>query len=69
MLAPVMGTGSGAAPPTFLVTLARLRLARTDGIGPLTFRRLLARHGSAEAALDALPTLTTRYEPRRTNKT
>jgi DNA processing protein len=35
--------------------LARLRLARTDGIGPATFRRLLDRHGSAEAALAALP--------------
>lgn len=35
--------------------LARLRLARTDGIGPTTFRRLLERHGSAEAALAALP--------------
>jgi len=45
------------------VTLARLRLARTDGIGPLTFRRLLARHGSAEAALDALPESSGRYDP------
>ncbi|WP_419899962.1 DNA-processing protein DprA [Roseomonas sp. USHLN139] len=35
--------------------LARLRLARTEGIGPLTFRRLLTRHGSAAAVLDALP--------------
>ncbi len=35
--------------------LARLRLARTDGIGPATFRRLLDRHGTATAALDALP--------------
>ncbi|WP_149536928.1 DNA-processing protein DprA [Siccirubricoccus phaeus] len=41
-------------------TLARLRLARTEGIGPLTFRRLLARHGSAAAALDALPRLAAR---------
>lgn len=36
-------------------TLARLRLARTEGIGPVTFRRLIARHGSARAALAALP--------------
>lgn len=36
--------------------LARLRLARTEGIGPLTFRRLLQRHGSARAGLAALPT-------------
>jgi DNA processing protein len=35
--------------------LARLRLARTEGIGPSNFRRLLARHGSAAAALAALP--------------
>ena len=35
----------------------RLRLARTDGVGPITFRRLLARYGSAAAALDALPGL------------
>ncbi|MGX9965928.1 DNA-processing protein DprA [Roseomonas sp. F4] len=35
--------------------LARLGLARTDGIGPATFRRPIARHGSAEAAMAALP--------------
>jgi DNA processing protein len=40
--------------------LARLRLARTEGIGPATFRRLLDRHGSAPAALAALPGYTTR---------
>ncbi|MBI1251031.1 MAG: DNA-protecting protein DprA [Alphaproteobacteria bacterium] len=33
---------------------AWLRLARTPRIGPLTFHRLIARHGGAEAALDAL---------------
>ncbi len=36
-------------------TLACLRLARTEGIGPNLYRRLLARHGGAEAALAALP--------------
>jgi DNA processing protein len=35
-------------------SLARLRLARTDGVGPQGFRRLLARHGSAAAALRGL---------------
>lgn len=40
--------------------LARLRLARTDGIGPLTFRRLLERHGSAQATLQALPRIAAR---------
>lgn len=36
---------------------ARLRLARTDRIGPVTFRQLLDRFGSAERAVDALPDL------------
>ncbi|RAI58364.1 DNA-processing protein DprA [Roseicella frigidaeris] len=40
--------------------LARLRLARTEGIGPLTYQRLLERHGSAGAALAALPRLAAR---------
>ncbi len=39
------------------MTLARLRLARTEGVGPLTFRRLLARHDDPDAALAALPAL------------
>lgn len=39
------------------MTLARLRLARTEGVGPVTFRRLMDRFMSAEAALDALPGL------------
>jgi DNA processing protein len=34
-----------------------LRLARTDGVGPLTYRRLLARYGGAAAAIAALPGL------------
>ncbi len=34
---------------------ARLRLARTEGIGPRTFRHLLERFGSAAAALDEMP--------------
>ncbi len=48
-----------AAPlePSPAEALARLRLARTDGIGPSTFRRLIERHGSAAAALAALPRL------------
>ena len=35
----------------------RLRLARTEGVGPITYRRLLARYGSAGAAIAALPDL------------
>lgn len=40
--------------------LARLRLARTDRVGPVAFRELLARCGSAVAALEALPYLSRR---------
>lgn len=36
---------------------ARLRLARTDQVGPVTFRQLLERFGSAERAIEALPDL------------
>ena len=34
-----------------------LRLLRTDNVGPATFRQLLNRFGSADAALEALPGL------------
>lgn len=37
------------------MSLDRLRLARTEGVGPVTYRRLITRFGSADAALDALP--------------
>ncbi|MEO6013641.1 MAG: DNA-processing protein DprA [Devosia sp.] len=37
--------------------IAWLRLIRTDNVGPVTFRQLLNRTGSAEAALAALPKL------------
>lgn len=37
--------------------LARLRLIRTENIGPITFFRLLEQYGSARQALDALPQL------------
>jgi len=35
----------------------RLRLVRTPGIGPVTFRQLMRRFGSAAAALEAVPDL------------
>ncbi len=35
--------------------IAWLRLIRTENVGPVTFRQLLNRFGSAEAALEALP--------------
>ena len=36
---------------------AWLRLARTENVGPVTFRNLIARFGSASAALEELPRL------------
>jgi len=39
---------------------ARLRLLRSANIGPVTYRQLIARLGTAEAALDALPMLAAR---------
>ena len=35
----------------------RLRLIRTEGVGPITYRRLLARYRTPAAALDAVPHL------------
>lgn len=49
-----------AAPFSAEDTIAWLRLARSEGVGPLTFAGLIARFGSAEAALSALPGLTRR---------
>jgi len=40
--------------------VARLRLIRTPTIGPVTYRQLLARFGSAERAIEALPDLAAR---------
>ena len=40
--------------------LARLRLIRTPTIGPVTYRQLLARFGSADRAIEALPDLAAR---------
>ena len=38
----------------------RLRLARTEGVGPVTWRELMRRYGSAARALDVLPDLARR---------
>ena len=38
----------------------RLRLVRSPGIGPITFRQLIARFGDARAALAAVPDLARR---------
>jgi len=41
-------------------SIARLRLIRSDNIGPVTYFQLLARFGSAQAAIDAIPDLAAR---------
>ncbi|HEY1145256.1 MAG TPA: DNA-processing protein DprA [Allosphingosinicella sp.] len=40
--------------------LARIRLIRSPSIGPVTYRQLIARFGSAHAALNAIPDLARR---------
>ena len=45
--------------------LASLRLIRSENVGPVTFRDLIAHFGSAEAALDAMPELSRRGGFRR----
>tara|TARA_R110002167_G_scaffold64917_14_gene183570 strand:- start:1990 stop:3075 length:1086 start_codon:yes stop_codon:yes gene_type:complete len=47
-------------PPDAAERFARLRLARAERVGPVTFRQLLDRFGSAAAALEALPDLVRR---------
>lgn len=44
-------------PLTDTERLAWLRLSRTENVGPITFKRLLAQFGSATRALDAIPEL------------
>ena len=46
-----------SAPPDLI---DRVRLIRTSGIGPIAYRQLLLRFGSAEAALAAIPELARR---------
>tara|TARA_R110002110_G_scaffold68731_9_gene185869 strand:- start:1209 stop:2333 length:1125 start_codon:yes stop_codon:yes gene_type:complete len=45
--------------------LARLRIARSENVGPVTFRDLLDHFGNAVAALDALPDLAARGGAKR----
>ncbi len=47
---------NGFSPPqSQMERIDRLRLIRSENVGPVTFRQLLARYGSAGAAIDALP--------------
>ncbi len=52
-----MGAGADASKLTRPQRLAWLRLIRTENVGPVTFRQLLNRFGSAEATIEALPNL------------
>ncbi len=45
--------------------LARLRLARSEGVGSRTYARLMAHFGNAAAALDGLPAMSARGGRRR----
>lgn len=49
-------------------TIDRLRLTRTENVGPITYRQLIARFGNASDAIKALPTLAKRGGRRRTLK-
>ncbi|MBE7731544.1 DNA-processing protein DprA [Devosia faecipullorum] len=55
-----MGRGRDNTILTPAQRTAWLRLVRTDNIGPVTFRQLLNRFGSVEAAIEALPDLSKR---------
>ena len=47
-------------PPSPTEKIDRIRLIRSENVGPVTFRRLLERYGSARGALAALPELARR---------
>lgn len=51
---------AGPQPLTAAERLDRLRLIRSENVGPVTYRQLLARFGTAAAALEALPELARR---------
>ncbi len=58
-----MSLPGDAGKGTFIVpadAVSRLRLIRTDSIGPVTYRQLIARFGDAQTALKALPDLARR---------
>ncbi|MBO6946780.1 MAG: DNA-protecting protein DprA [Rhodospirillales bacterium] len=52
------GTGSSSLSDS--EKLARLRLIRSENVGPVTYRRLLERFGDAQSALESLPDLASR---------
>ncbi len=61
----VESSGNPPAPADDAERIARLRLVRSDHVGPITFRELLRHLGNARAAVDALPSLAARGGRRR----
>ena len=60
------GAGGEPAPLSHDEAFARIRLLRSPNVGPVTYRQLMARCGSAVAALEALPELAGRAGRRYT---
>lgn len=58
-MSPVSNNGAGIA-LTDMQRLSWLRLIRTENVGPSTFIELIKRFGTADRALDELPTLVAR---------
>jgi DNA processing protein len=62
--AEVIPSSGSPMPPAFRLTdreaLARLRLARSHNVGPRTYVHMISRFGTAERALDVLPSLAAR---------
>ena len=54
---PIAAPAARPAPLSSSERLARLRLARSVNVGPRTYAYLLRRYGTAERALEALPSL------------
>ncbi|HRW29927.1 MAG TPA: hypothetical protein P5227_08020, partial [Emcibacteraceae bacterium] len=52
--------GSTAEQLSLQEKIARLRLIRTENVGPVTFRQLIERYKTAEKALEMLPELAKR---------
>lgn len=59
-LAQTLTPPMALAPALMSERVARLRLARSENVGPRTFSHLLQRYGSAARALEALPELAQR---------
>ena len=56
---------SNPSPLSNAERIARIRLSRTENVGPITFKQLLQQFGSAAEAIKALPTLAKRGGRRR----